>query len=56
MILDDQGHVVTNHHVVASGIGGGATILVTLNDKRAYQAEIVGTYTTNPSVGNWQGP
>ncbi|GAB95607.1 putative serine protease PepD [Kineosphaera limosa] len=43
VILDAQGHVVTNHHVVASGIGGGADILVTLTDKRAYKASIVGT-------------
>ena len=43
VVLDKGGHIVTNHHVVASGIGGGATILVTLNDKRAYQAKIVGT-------------
>ncbi len=43
VILDKDGHIVTNHHVVAAGIGGGSTILVTLNDLRAYEAKIVGT-------------
>ena len=47
VILDKEGHIVTNHHVVAAGVGNtgssGATILVTLADKRAYRAGIVGT-------------
>ncbi len=45
VILDKEGHIVTNHHVVAAGAGAssGATILVTLADKRAYRATIVGT-------------
>lgn len=42
VVLDSQGRIVTNHHVVAAG-GSNATIVVTLNDKRAYQAKIVGT-------------
>lgn len=47
VILDKQGHIVTNHHVVAAGMGSAGasreTILVTLNDKRAYQAKVVGS-------------
>ncbi len=48
VIFDAQGHIVTNYHVVAAGVSGGRgssspTILVTLNDKRAYEATIVGT-------------
>lgn len=57
VVLDKEGHIVTNHHVVASGIGGGATILVTLNDKRAYQATIVGTdASTDLAVLQLDGP
>ena len=43
VILDAEGHIVTNNHVVAAGSGGGSAILVTLNDKRAYRASVVGT-------------
>lgn len=39
VILDEQGHVVTNHHVV----DGAQNITVTLGDNRAYPAEVVGT-------------
>ncbi|WP_299445780.1 trypsin-like peptidase domain-containing protein [uncultured Phycicoccus sp.] len=39
VIIDDQGHVVTNNHVVA----GAQKLTVTLNDGRAYPAEIRGT-------------
>lgn len=42
VILDTTGHVVTNNHVV-SALGSGATVQVTLNDHRVYQARIVGT-------------
>jgi putative serine protease PepD len=42
VIFDDKGHVLTNHHVVAAG-GEGSQISVTLNDKRTYDATIVGT-------------
>ena len=37
-IIDDQGHVLTNNHV----IDGAETILVTLSDGRALEAELIG--------------
>ena len=37
-IIDDQGHVLTNNHVV----DGAETILVTLSDGRAFEAELIG--------------
>jgi len=37
-IIDDQGHVLTNNHV----IDGAQTILVTLSDGRAFEAELIG--------------
>lgn len=39
VILDDQGYIVTNNHVV----DGAEKVKVTLNDKRVYAARIVGT-------------
>jgi putative serine protease PepD len=42
VILDEQGHVLTNNHVVAAG-GQGGTLNVTLSDGRTYEATIVGT-------------
>jgi len=42
VILDKKGHILTNNHVVAGG-GKGAQLSVTLNDKRTYDATIVGT-------------
>lgn len=39
VILDAQGHIVTNNHVVA----GAQNVWVTLSDRRRYQASIVGT-------------
>ena len=39
VIYDDQGHIVTNNHVVA----GASQIQVTLADGRVYDAEITGT-------------
>jgi putative serine protease PepD len=42
VIFDAQGHVLTNNHVVAAG-GTGSQISVTLNDKRTYDATVVGT-------------
>ncbi|WP_029212482.1 S1C family serine protease [Arsenicicoccus bolidensis] len=41
VILDEQGHIVTNNHVVGES-GSGAQIVVTLDDQRAYQAKVVG--------------
>ena len=37
-IIDDQGHVLTNNHV----IDGAERILVTLSDGRAFEAELIG--------------
>ncbi len=42
VIIDAQGHVLTNNHV-ATGAGTGAEITVTLNDGRSYQATVAGT-------------
>jgi putative serine protease PepD len=42
VIIDDKGHILTNNHVVA-GAGQGATITVTLNDGRTYEATVAGT-------------
>jgi putative serine protease PepD len=42
VIFDTQGHVLTNNHVVAAG-GSGSKLTVTLNDKRTYDATVVGT-------------
>lgn len=39
VILSDDGFIVTNHHVIADG----NSIEVTLNDKREYQATLIGT-------------
>jgi putative serine protease PepD len=42
VIIDNKGHILTNNHV-ATGAGSNATISVTLNDGRTYDAKIVGT-------------
>jgi putative serine protease PepD len=42
VIYDTAGHILTNNHVV-TGAGTGAQISVTLNDKRTYDATVVGT-------------
>jgi putative serine protease PepD len=42
VIFDTKGHILTNNHVVAAG-GAGSTLSVTLNDKRTYDATVVGT-------------
>jgi putative serine protease PepD len=42
VIFDTKGHILTNNHVVAAG-GTGSKISVTLNDKRTYDATVVGT-------------
>ena len=42
VIIDDKGHILTNNHVVA-GVGQGATLTVTLNNGRTYQATVAGT-------------
>jgi len=56
VIIDNQAHVVTNNHVVAS-LGSNAQIRVTLNDKRSYAATIVGTDpSTDLAVLKLQNP
>ena len=45
VIFDIQGHILTNNHVVAAG-GQNSQITVTLNDKRTYDATVVGTDPT----------
>jgi putative serine protease PepD len=42
VIFDAKGHVLTNNHVV-TGAGAGSQLSVTLNDKRTYDATVVGT-------------
>lgn len=44
VVLDAEGHVLTNNHVVASGADGA--VQVTLSDGRLYEATIVGTDPT----------
>jgi serine protease Do len=39
MIIDSQGHILTNNHVV----GGASKIVVTLSDGTEYDAKVVGT-------------
>jgi putative serine protease PepD len=41
IILDNDGHILTNNHVVVPAVGGG-TLKVTLNDGRSATATIVG--------------
>ena len=41
VIIDGKGHVVTNNHVAAAG-GSNAPITVALDDRRVYDAQIVG--------------
>ncbi|MFF1506892.1 S1C family serine protease [Streptomyces sp. NPDC058326] len=40
-VYDQEGHIVTNNHVVASAADGG-TLSVTFPDGKAYDAEVVG--------------
>ncbi|WP_410091278.1 S1C family serine protease [Streptomyces sp. adm13(2018)] len=40
-VYDQQGHIVTNNHVVASAADGG-TLSVTFPDGKSYDAEVVG--------------
>lgn len=42
VVLDAEGHVLTNNHVVS----GASTVQVTLSDGRVYDADIVGTDPT----------
>jgi putative serine protease PepD len=42
VVFDNNGHVLTNNHVV-EGAGGNGSITVTLSDGRTYDATVVGT-------------
>jgi serine protease Do len=42
VIIDDDGHIVTNNHVIMVGEQPAATITVTLHDERVLDAELVG--------------
>jgi putative serine protease PepD len=42
VILDKDGRIVTNNHVV-SGVGAGAVVQVVLSDGRTYKASVLGT-------------
>ncbi len=44
VIISEDGHILTNDHVVSAGTGG--TITVALADGRLYQAKVVGTDPT----------
>jgi putative serine protease PepD len=42
-IIDNEGHIVTNHHVIELGLNRGGTLEVSLGDKKAsYQAKVIG--------------
>jgi serine protease Do len=41
-IIDEDGHIVTNNHVIAGAAQVGAPIVVTLSDGRQFDAEVVG--------------
>jgi S1-C subfamily serine protease len=41
-LWDEQGHIVTNYHVVASGLMQDSPVFVTLGDQSTYQAKVVG--------------
>ncbi len=45
VIIDNEGHLITNYHVV-SGATNGGNITVALHDGRLYSAQIVGTDQT----------
>ncbi|GAA1426215.1 hypothetical protein GCM10009616_00190 [Microlunatus lacustris] len=55
VVLDDQGHILTNEHVVSAaaagagrpGAGGGSSITVTFHDGTTAEATVVGTSPTN---------
>ncbi|MGE3961377.1 MAG: S1C family serine protease [Dehalococcoidia bacterium] len=39
VVIDDEGHILTNHHVIA----GAASVVVRFTDGREFDAEVVGT-------------
>src|SRR5207249_3523540 len=46
-IIDTDGHIVTNHHVIEGGSDRGGSLTVTLADKSKYSATIVGDDPNN---------
>jgi len=42
VILDEEGHIVTNYHVLVVGNAVGRRISVTLDDQRTFTAQVVG--------------
>ncbi|GAB3752186.1 trypsin-like peptidase domain-containing protein [Microlunatus parietis] len=46
VVLDTEGHILTNDHVV-SGVGQGGTVQVTLPDGRVVDAKVIGTSPNN---------
>lgn len=44
VVIDDEGHILTNHHVVSGAVDGG--LRVTLADGRVLEASVVGTDPT----------
>lgn len=56
VILDKDGNIVTNNHVV-TGAGSDAKVTVTLNNNRTYQAKVVGKdSSTDLAVVKLQDP
>ncbi|MGW7349942.1 trypsin-like peptidase domain-containing protein [Streptomyces sp. NPDC054784] len=41
-VFDEEGHILTNNHVVAGAAGGGGKLTATFSDGKAYDAEVVG--------------
>ncbi|MBM9461494.1 trypsin-like peptidase domain-containing protein [Nocardioides sp. zg-536] len=41
-VMDGDGHVVTNNHVIASAAKGGGPIVVVDNERNRYEAKVVG--------------
>jgi S1-C subfamily serine protease len=46
-IIDAEGHIVTNHHVIEGGLSRGGTLEVTLADKSKHPAKVVGDDPNN---------
>jgi serine protease Do len=43
VIVDEEGYIITNQHVLVVGNRLGSRITVTLDDQRTFEAEVVGT-------------
>jgi S1-C subfamily serine protease len=42
-VIDRQGHVLTNYHVISDAVGRNGEIYVTLHNRKRYKAQVVGT-------------